>query len=870
MATTTSMWGKTAFTAVYSFDMVTGGENARMDPTPCPQVEGLVFSAFEAVANATLWGMGENPNKGACFSFKGWPTGEAMDDQQYYTFSIQAQEGHQFKIDELRFTAGRTGTGIRCFSIRSSKDAYEKDLPAFVSGADPSMISIRQGTIFQLEDVEKDIENCSVQLPSEAVSSLTFRIYAWAAEARTGAFRIDDVYVRGEVLGLSETVVPDDETSSGSDFHEEKDSLPYWVETKWNRPPSPYDEKDFYYAFVSSENPQDTLAVFEQNVRLPRQAYDAVLNLVNMADSSDLEWLSADWTIVDSLENDCRSLFELEMYPMEDVAAGSHAMALLRLIPKPEATVSGCFSYRVGGRFCYRNRMDGESCTQYLHPARIDLRPQAYCRIEAFVPQQAVYASGDSYWPFGLRIDNNGNGSMTGGSIENRLSFRSENVLLPEQSFDASLFRDTLCLDDLAPMASFSFCRKLSGIALESHPVAEIRSAYINAFVSPDTLLIYETNWHRMCKDISIYGALDDTLPDFLVDDQEDADALPDKIYFSHGGQVSLSYADTFYAESTPNQIDTLVNYTLQSTHEGWNYSRTAISVGASGAEITRVCRLSDSLFLPLENVWISEDSMLHIVDDVRADHLLNYAVSFKNLGGLPRKEYHVDLYDSICIGSAYKAFGFDLPIQETAGDYCYLDTLTADRGGDSIVHLNLYVCPIPDAPEQIYGDSIVLRAGKYVYTIKPVPNAAFYVWSVYPSDWTFSEENQGETITLNIPYAGTGRLYVRAANACGYSKETGMELQTSTDMERLSLPAEIQVYPNGRSSGFSLETKGLKGQTTIVISDMSGRKVYSESCYIDESDKIFQFSLDNYPGGMYIISVIHEGESRSGTVLLK
>ena len=198
------------------------------------------------------------------------------------------------------------------------------------------------------------------------------------------------------------------------------------------------------------------------------------------------------------------------------------------------------------------------------------------------------------------------------------------------------------------------------------------------------------------------------------------------------------------------------------------------------------------------------------------------------------------------------------------SGDFHFIDSLKAVNGADSIVNLYLNVCDAPSMPEEIFGDSIIMQAGNYVYTIKPVPSAAFYVWTVLPESWAM--QTQENTISLTIPYPGSGSISVRAVNRCGQSAEKTMDI-TATDLEQVEVGV-FKVLPSADGNSFQLLTQGIIGKTLIVVYDLAGNVVYQEQKDIQSESESFDISMKDFAGGMYLISIVNEGNQSSAKIV--
>jgi hypothetical protein len=190
------------FTGTYDFASVTT-TSGQTDPTAVPTATGVTFGSFSSV------GASINPNATARFSFTGWSTGATNGSDvftggisltQYYEVTITPASGFTLDINSITFTSQRSGTGTRQYSVRSSVDGYSSNLPASISPANANL-SVVATNIFQVTDATTTAQNGSTITLDASFDNIstavTFRFYAWNAEAAGGSFGIDNVVFNG-------------------------------------------------------------------------------------------------------------------------------------------------------------------------------------------------------------------------------------------------------------------------------------------------------------------------------------------------------------------------------------------------------------------------------------------------------------------------------------------------------------------------------------------------------------------------------------------------------------------------------------------------------------------------------------------------
>jgi hypothetical protein len=154
---------------------------------------------------------------------------------------------------------------------------------------------------------------------------------------------------------------------------------------------------------------------------------------------------------------------------------------------------------------------------------------------------------------------------------------------------------------------------------------------HVDGLNNPRLSLIDSVAIHEMNHQVRALGALDDGLPDFLVNDVPDLRDLPDTIHMSDGTTAPVAVVEAAQANGT-------LTKTLTATMPaGWTYLR--VPEPSNGQlELIRVVR-SDGLEIPLDvNAWVTDrtfigqgqrpvyENILHLLDhDSTGSYTLTY-----------------------------------------------------------------------------------------------------------------------------------------------------------------------------------------------------------------------------------------------------
>ncbi len=206
-----------AFSATYLFGSA-GTTTGRTDPTPAPVIPGVTLGSFIAVApTGNPNNLGANPNAAQRFSFQGWPTGAtngsdiftgSINTGQYYEVTVAPQLNMQLTLDSINFALQRSGSGVRQYAVRSSADNYATNLPASIALTSPPVTALQvvANDVFQVTDATTtavDGSKITISGIINVTGPVTYRFYAWNAEAAGGTFSIDNVRFSG-----SATLIP--------------------------------------------------------------------------------------------------------------------------------------------------------------------------------------------------------------------------------------------------------------------------------------------------------------------------------------------------------------------------------------------------------------------------------------------------------------------------------------------------------------------------------------------------------------------------------------------------------------------------------------------------------------------------------------
>ncbi|MBI1304961.1 MAG: hypothetical protein GC172_14430, partial [Phycisphaera sp.] len=358
----------------------------------------------------------------------------------------------------------------------------------------------------------------------------------------------------------------------------------------------------------------------EQTVTLERQAFEARLVLDNETEFA-LESVRLDFEIVDAAGNLSGERFvvlgpTLDTLTAVDgtgtLAAGASGSATFTLIPGDSAAPNGPTNYKVKGNLSYA--VGGQTLSFPLFPAQITVLPNPSLELNYFIETQ-VYGD-DPFTPelepsvpfsLGLWAKN------AGGGVAGNVRIESGEPQIVENERDLLVDFDLIGTQVGTEQRSPSLAVDLGDIGAGEVAVAQwlmtstiqgefvgydVEISSLNGFNTPEFAVIDSATIEPLVRAVRADVLLDDGVPDFLVNQQNDVNGLPDRIYLSEGAvePVTPQILSATVVDPLTLSVDAGVG-------PGWRYMRIADPSGGA-KRIARVVR-DDARELTLGvNAW--------------------------------------------------------------------------------------------------------------------------------------------------------------------------------------------------------------------------------------------------------------------------
>ena len=159
--------------AVISTNSITGTDPSLDDPYKTGKIDDSNITASGIGRGAGITGS-TTSNR---YSAKNWST--AFDATDYFTFTLDANDGYEINFENFVYTGTASGTGPKTFLLRSSLDGYTADIGSPTAAGTTIDLSASQ---FQ-----------NLTTPVE------FRFYGYGSSGGGGTFSINDYTFNGMV-----------------------------------------------------------------------------------------------------------------------------------------------------------------------------------------------------------------------------------------------------------------------------------------------------------------------------------------------------------------------------------------------------------------------------------------------------------------------------------------------------------------------------------------------------------------------------------------------------------------------------------------------------------------------------------------------
>ncbi|MGI5924261.1 MAG: Ig-like domain-containing protein [Lentisphaeria bacterium] len=410
----------------------------------------------------------------------------------------------------------------------------------------------------------------------------------------------------------------------------------------------------------------------KQKISMTREAFDGTLTMTNGHETLPITALGLAVKVTNDAGEDCTDLFEvLTLKDKFDgitaidgtgtLAAKATGSAVLRFIPERGAAPETPVVYHFGGTLTYVNPFSGATATIELTPSTLTVNPSPSLQIRYFLQRDVL---GDDpltktviepSYPAELSalVYNNGHGIAKNFRIDSGQpqiidnekgllidlalwDYDTEASMLNGQPNNAPLGQ--VNLGDIQPKTTALAQWWLTSSLLGHFVSMEAKYSHLNSNGNPELSLIESVDIHEL---IHSGKALDRDTVIFLVNDFNDAEDMPDTLWFQDTAQSAEVLVSNHTLRSGPTfnlgADPPTVTFQIEALQAGWHYiamddpANAGAMPGERRYEIAATFRNDTptraDIELPFRNCWQTDRTIPDGADPINENrlHLIDY-----------------------------------------------------------------------------------------------------------------------------------------------------------------------------------------------------------------------------------------------------
>ena len=498
---------------------------------------------------------------------------------------------------------------------------------------------------------------------------------------------------------------------------------------------------------------------FSQTMTMTREAFNGTFSVHNGNEVNSIKEIELNFVVKDkSTGNDCTSLFQINTTSLNNITgidgdgtlgAGLDGTALIQFIPTKNAAPTTPKVYSFGGTFAFLDPYTEENVVFDLYPVDLTVNPSPDLYVDYFMQRDILGDDAfteDKVEPsipaeLGVRIHNKGMGMAKNVNLETaepEIVDNEKGLAIDFAMYGASFNGN----DAQIGLMNIPFGNIESGktgvgewlftSSLLGHFISYSANViHNNSFGNPELSLVSSLRIHELIHPIRVYGAKDDDINDFLVNDDDDANDIPDTIHFSHGGKTSVGVFDAITFDDYVTREDTIVTLTVDPSRIGWNYGNCE-DPGQDKYELVSCTRDSDGQEIPLQNVWQTfvtlhdqadplYENKLHIIDTLSNNvENVTYTLVYTLKTNLLDVEEIITGIDDPSVHIEYPLTSFQVKFNEKIIDstFTYRDMTLKCNNGDDLMNENVVITKVADSLYNVDITGLTNETGYYVLNV--------------------------------------------------------------------------------------------------------------------------------------------------------
>ena len=364
---------------------------------------------------------------------------------------------------------------------------------------------------------------------------------------------------------------------------------------------------------------------FSQTITMTREAFQGTLTLNNGNDDGTITNVNLNLAVYDENGNDATYLFQINkddfLNGTGSVDGNSSGTGNVMFIPTKQAAPTVPLSYSFGGTLSYTDPLSGENVTIQLYPVTLEVDPSPDLVLHYFLQRDILGddpLTEDVVEPsvpaeLALLIQNDGYGAaknVTVQSMQPQIVDNQKGLLIDFTIVGSSFNNEPKqmgllnvnygTIDPLkSAVGEWWFTSTLMGHFVDY----QINVTHLSSYGNTNLSLIKDYQVHELIKSVKAYGAGQDDVNDFLVNDIPDINDTPDGIYYSNGGSDAVYPASDASSSNAISSAKLTATLAVTPYLTGWNYGNID-DPGSNKYKLVKVVRNSDNYELPLENFW--------------------------------------------------------------------------------------------------------------------------------------------------------------------------------------------------------------------------------------------------------------------------
>lgn len=493
---------------------------------------------------------------------------------------------------------------------------------------------------------------------------------------------------------------------------------------------------------------------FSQQLTMTREAFEGTLEIFNGHPTDAMELLSVEIQITDANGVPANDLFEIQTKSLNnltdvtgsgEISSQEKGIVTFLFIPERSAAPVTPIEYKFGGVVKYYDPYAQAMVEMPLGSVPLTVNPGPNLMLHYFM-QRNILGDDALTEPaieptvpaeLAVMVENQGYGpavNMLISSAQPKI-VENEKGLAINFSLIGSNFQGQpkqLGVTDInfgtipalqTRIGQWYFTSSLLG-KFVSYEASVVHS---NSFGNPELSLVKGVEIHELTKSIKAYGAQEDGINDFLVNDNFDIHNTPDIIYFSQGNRTEEVYEATQGSFSAPVSGPSFTNIlTVTASDTGWNYIQLN-DPGQNRYELVSITR-QDGQQIPLDNGWLTfvtlpvsqspvYENKFHFVDNFPSLTPVTYTVVWKpgNINA-PKIDKIEGAPEQAAITPVEKlTVIFDKSID--ASTFTWEDLSLTFQGGDNLINNTVVISQIDSVTFEVNIASLTTGNGFYNFT---------------------------------------------------------------------------------------------------------------------------------------------------------